>query len=814
MSETSVASDTVSIEIDGVEMQAAKGSMIIESADKAGIAIPRFCYHEKLSIAANCRMCLVDVEKAPKPLPACATPVMEGMKVYTQSRRAQSAQQNVMEFLLINHPLDCPICDQGGECELQDVSMGYGHSASRFTERKRVVKDEDLGSLISTDMTRCIHCTRCVRFLDEISGTNELGGIGRGESTFISTFIERSIDSELSGNIIDLCPVGALTNKPFRFSARSWELRARPAIANFDCVGSNLHYHVRHGKILRSVPRDNEAVNESWLSDRDRWGFHGLQGDDRAKVPMQRIDGQWQEVSWAQALEQAAAELNAASSSGFLISPSASNEELFLLQKLARALGSNNIDHRLRERDLSDQAGLPTAPGLGQSLAQLSENNAILLVAANVRHEQPLIGHRVRQAWRAGCQIYSLSSRRYANHFDCEVEGLVSPAAMVGELAAVAAALGVAAEGAISSIISEAQVSEQAQQIADGLKSADRATVMLGHAALMSPVAASLRALCQAICAASDASYAEPPLGANGVGAWMLGAVPHRGAGGADLEAPGRNARQMLASELEVALIYDFEPMLDLAEGTEATGALTRTATVIHVGPFITPEVQQYADIILPLSPIPETEGSLSNIDGHIQGSAAAAKAPGDARPGWKILKALADAANLDGFDYVNFVQVHEAVLAVLSEVQQRHYQAPVSLPAAGAIEGLSTLIEAPIYAGSSVLRRCLPLQKTAHFEDGQLTVHPDELKALGLAEGEVEARLVGADGVDDPVLIEVAADEALAAGTVRVAAGTAVASSLRSGNVIRLTSASDSPDHSSDQSAADPADDSVNSDG
>ncbi|MEM9304202.1 MAG: NADH-quinone oxidoreductase subunit NuoG, partial [Pseudomonadota bacterium] len=311
----------VTIEIDGQELAVPKGSMIIEAADKAGIAIPRFCYHRKLSIAANCRMCLVDVEKAPKPLPACATPVMDGMKVYTQSKRAQSAQQNVMEFLLINHPLDCPICDQGGECELQDVSMGYGRSVSRFTERKRVVKDENLGSLISTEMTRCIHCTRCVRFLEEIGGTSKLGGIGRGDRTMISTFIGRSIDSELSGNIIDLCPVGALTNKPYRFSARAWELRSRPSIASHDSIGSGVVYHVRRGQIMRAVPRDNDAINESWISDRDRWGFHGLYAEDRATKPEVRdADGNWRETDWSEALDQAAGMLKGVGGSdlGFL----------------------------------------------------------------------------------------------------------------------------------------------------------------------------------------------------------------------------------------------------------------------------------------------------------------------------------------------------------------------------------------------------------------------------------------------------------------------------------------------------------------
>ncbi len=787
MSETPVTTDTVTIEIDGVEMEAPKGSMIIEAADKAGITIPRFCYHEKLSIAANCRMCLVDVEKAPKPLPACATPVMDGMKVYTQSKRAQSAQQNVMEFLLINHPLDCPICDQGGECELQDVSMGFGRSASRFTERKRVVKDENLGSLISTEMTRCIHCTRCVRFLDEISGTNELGGIGRGDRTFISTFIERSIDSELSGNIIDLCPVGALTNKPFRFTARSWELRAKPAIANFDCVGSNLHYHTRRGKILRSVPRDNEAVNESWLSDRDRWGFHGLEGDDRVTAPLLRRDGEWHEVSWREALDFAADKLKASGNSGFLLSPNASNEELYLAQKLARGLGSHNVDHRLRERDLSDQASLGTAPGLGQSLAELATNDAVFLVGANVRHEQPLIGHRVRQAWRSGAKIYSLSSRDYANHFELSETLLVPPAELVATLAGVAAALNVKADGALAELVGGAQTSDSAKRVAEGLRAAESATVLLGHVALTSDRAATLRALCHAICEAAGATYAEPPLGANGIGAWQLGAVPHRLAGGADAPAGGMNAREMLASELDLALVYDLEPMLDTAEGTQATERLTRIPTVIHIGPFLTPEVQQYADVILPLAPLPECEGSLTNLAGLVQGSAAAQKPPGEARPGWKILKALADTAEVAGFDYVDFVTVHEAVLGELKNLEARDYQQPVELGSASAGEGLSVLLETPIYAGSSVVRRSQPLQETAHGEHGYISVHSETMAAAGLAVGEIAV-----NAGEDPIHVLLRADDALAPGTVRVTAGTAAASGLVAETFLKLVAEAD----------------------
>jgi NADH-quinone oxidoreductase subunit G len=398
------AVETVSIEVDGIAMEVPKDSMIIEATDKAGIEIPRFCYHEKLSIAANCRMCLVDVEKAPKPLPACATPVMDGMKVFTKSRRAIDAQHGVMEFLLINHPLDCPICDQGGECELQDQAMGYGRSVSRFTERKRVVKDKNVGPLVQTDMTRCIHCTRCVRFLDEIAGTSEMGGTGRGDRTEIGTCIEKSIDSELSGNVIDLCPVGALTNKPFRFSARAWELMARPSQAAHDAVCSNLYYHSRQGRILRSVPRNNENRNETWISDRDRYSHFGLYAEDRALEPSVKIDGQWRPASWDEAMGIAAEALREAGTSlNVLMSSSSTTEEYFLGQRLTRALGSVNIDHRLREQDFSDDAARPTAPSFQMPLARIQDADRVLLLGSNVRHEAPILGHRVRKAWRIAC---------------------------------------------------------------------------------------------------------------------------------------------------------------------------------------------------------------------------------------------------------------------------------------------------------------------------------------------------------------------------------------------------------------------------
>ncbi|MDX5363704.1 MAG: NADH-quinone oxidoreductase subunit NuoG, partial [Pseudazoarcus pumilus] len=481
-----VAPDQVNIEIDGTAMAVPKGSMIIEAADKAGIPIPRFCYHKKLPIAANCRMCLVDVEKMPKPAPACATPVMEGMKIYTQSKRALDSQRNVMEFLLINHPLDCPICDQGGECELQDVAMGYGRSVSRFVERKRVVPDENVGPLVATDMTRCIHCTRCVRFVGEIAGTYELGGMGRGDRLEIGTYIGKNIDSELSGNIIDVCPVGALTNKPFRYRARAWELAARESIGYHDALGSNLYLHVRRGEVMRVVPRDNEAVNESWLSDRDRYSHTGLTAADRATTALVREGANWKEVSLEQGIARAVELLRAASGeqTGLLVHPSTSLEEGALLARLAAGLGCSNIDHRLGTLDFADS---PVATAFELPLAEVEQARAVLLVGCNPRLEAPILGHRIRKAWKGGAKISAINPVDFDFNFDLSHKAIVAPQAMIESLAAVLAATGAGTDGLpaeLAAVVSGAQIEDGHRAVAEQLKSASVALIQLGESAL------------------------------------------------------------------------------------------------------------------------------------------------------------------------------------------------------------------------------------------------------------------------------------------------------------------------------------------
>ena len=730
--------DTVTIEVDGRELSAPKGAMIIEVTDQAGIEIPRFCYHHKLSIAANCRMCLVDVEKAPKPLPACATPVVDGMKVFTRSRRAADAQRGVMEFLLINHPLDCPICDQGGECELQDLAMGYGRSVSRFTERKRVVKDKNLGPLVSTDMTRCIHCTRCVRFLEEIAGTAELGGVGRGENTEISTFIERNIDSELSGNIIDLCPVGALTNKPFRFSARAWEMTARPYIGTHDCVGSNLFHHVRAGKIMRSVPRDNEAVNECWLPDRDRYSHFGLQSDDRVTRPRIKQAGEWREVDWETALEQAATQLRAvadqheADQIGVLASPRATTEEHFLLKKLAEGLGTPNTDHRLRIVDDSD-ARLGAAH-LDRPMQELSSADAVFMVGSHLRHDQPILNHRVRTAWRNhNAKVMDLNPVAWDFPFDLDQRLIVPPQHLPETLAHVAAAayslLGETPDDDELGAYIQAQSPESsAKVIAENLKQADQGFLIVGDQALMHPQAGLIRSLSERIAKLLDIALMILPGTANSQGAFSAGMIP----------APdGLSASAMLDNPRRAYMIHDFEPAFDTANPGAARKALGQAEVVIALSSFAGPDLLGMADLILPLAAVPETDGSYINADGQRQWLKAAAKAPGEARAGWKILRMLGGLLNLDGFDFTHLSEVEseldrlnapEFAPAQLLESLQRSQTDANEFWRSGPV---------PMYNGDSLVRRSEALQQTDHAELDYAVMHPTSAAELGLNEGD-----------------------------------------------------------------------------
>ena len=591
--------NVVNVEVNGVPLKARKGQMIIEVTDQAEIYVPRFCYHPKLTIAANCRMCLVEVEKAPKPLPACATPVAEGMKIFTRSKRAISAQKATMEFLLINHPLDCPICDQGGECELQDLAMGFGRGVSRYTERKRIVKDKNLGPLVSTDMTRCIHCTRCVRFGAEIAGIQELGANFRSDSSEIGTYIEKSVDHELSGNIIDLCPVGALNNKPYRYGARAWEMVAKPLVSPHDCAGSNLYAHVLRGRLRRVVPRENEAINESWLSDRDRFSCHGIYSDDRLLRPRVKQDGRWVEVAWQDALAVAvgslkkATEVGGASGLGTLVSPSATLEEAYLLQRITRHLGSDNIDYRLRQRDFRDHTHDPKAPLLGCSIADLDTRQGILVIGSNLRMEVPIVAHRVRKAARKGASVAFLNPAIYEYYFKPAAYLAAAADALAANLAAVLAAAAKAAGTAVPAHVARAvegvAVTDAHRATAAAL-TRKPALVLLGQIAQRHPQYADLRALAAALAAVTGATLGYLSEGANAAGAALAGATPHRGPGGNAVGRSGFDAGAMLETARDGYILFGIEPTKDLAEGAASLPPL-RKAAVVAFTAFVSAEL-------------------------------------------------------------------------------------------------------------------------------------------------------------------------------------------------------------------------------
>jgi NADH-quinone oxidoreductase subunit G len=736
-------SDLVTIEINGQPLQAEKGAMVIEVADEAGIDIPRFCYHKKLSVAANCRMCLVEVEKAPKPLPACATPVMDGMKVFTRSPLALQAQKSVMEFLLINHPLDCPICDQGGECELQDVAMGYGKGVSRFVERKRVVPDKNIGPLIATDMTRCIHCTRCVRFGEEIGGMPELGATGRGEHMQIGTFIERALDSEMSGNVIDLCPVGALTSKPFRFRARAWEMQQRDGVAGHDAVGSNIHVHVRQNRVMRVVPRENDSINEVWISDRDRFSYEGLYHDDRLLEPMVKRDGEWQAVDWETALASAVEGLNGVRSRagpgqiGGLFSASATVEELYLGQKLLRGVGSANVDHRLRESDFRDQDEAPSFPWLGLTIAAVERLEAVLLVGAYPRKEHPIINHRLRKAALAGADIMVLGPATQGHNYRVAESLETGPLQMQDALAGIAAAL--ASGGAGASALSGLVAGEAEKRIADRLRGAERVAVLVGPLVSAHPDGSRLKALAAYVAEASGGSYGVLSDGANAAGAWLTGVLPHRGPGGKSAPAEGLPAGEMLAANLSAYLTLGIEPELDCADGARALAALSAAECVVSLTAYRTDAMLDYADVLLPVAPFAETSGTYVNMEGTWQSMAGAVTPPGEARPAWKVLRVLGNLFDLEDFDYQDSAEV-------LREARDRIANVAPSTPGQSSIKAADArkddgsifrIGSVPMYATDPLVRRAPALQRTADGGFRGVRINSGLAGRLGVRDGE-----------------------------------------------------------------------------
>jgi NADH-quinone oxidoreductase subunit G len=714
---TAAATDVVNIEINGVPMQAPKGSMIIHASDKAGIPIPRFCYHEKLPIAANCRMCLVDVEKMPKPAPACATPVMEGMKVYTQTRRALDAQRNVMEFLLVNHPLDCPICDQGGECELQDVSMGYGRSVSRYVDRKRVIADENMGPLVATDMTRCIQCTRCVRFTADIAGTYELGGMSRGENLQIGTYDGKPLTTELSGNVIDVCPVGALTNKVFRYRARAWELTARDSFGYHDALGSNLHLHIHRGEVVRTVPRDNEVINECWLSDRDRYSHQGLYAADRALRPLLREGDSWREAEWDEALALSAELIKKtdAAQLGVLAHPATSNEEGILLAAMAGVLGTGNLDHRIKQLDFADAA---VAEPFAMAAAEIEKASVVLLVGCNIRHELPLLHQRLLKAGKRGAKIFAVNPVDFEFTFNLAGKRIVKPSSLPAALAAIAQAAGGSLPAAL-----EIDADDSSAKIAEALKAAGgNAAIVLGEIAEGHAYASHIHAAARALSEASGARLNRIPQGANALGLAAHGVLP---------TGQGKHAGAMLSEPLETYLLFGIEPQYDFAQPALATQALAG-ARVIAFSAFASDELKKVADIILPIGLLPEIEATFTNLDGIEQTSAAGGKLPGEARSGWRVLRALFETMALPGFDFTDLIGLR-------ARAREAATVSGANLAAkAPSAEGLERIVTTPIYRGDAVLRRATALNAHPLTLGARALMHPDDATARGLEDGAV----------------------------------------------------------------------------
>ncbi|MEO0345996.1 MAG: NADH-quinone oxidoreductase subunit NuoG [Pseudomonadota bacterium] len=714
-----MSDDTVTLEIDGKTVQAKKGQMLIEATDAAQAYVPRFCYHKKLSVAANCRMCLVEVERAPKPLPACATPVADGMVVKTKSRYAISAQRATMEFLLINHPLDCPICDQGGECELQDLAMGYGRDISRYTERKRVVKDKNIGPLVSTDMTRCIHCTRCVRFGKEIQGIQELGTTGRGENMQIGTYIEQNVDHELSGNIIDLCPVGALNNKPYRFSARSWEMIQQPIVGAHDCVGSNLFAHTLRGTVKRIVPRPNEAINETWISDRDRFSYEGIYSEDRLMTPRMRVDGEWREASWGEALDAAAEALRrAGTDTGFIVSPSATLEEGYLLNGLATHLGTADIDHRITRRDVADQAADPAFPWLGMALEDLDQLDAALVVGSRLRKEVPIIAHRLRKAVvDNSAKVATLESSASEYFFPTIAQTVGGLAAGLAAIVKAAADLsGQGASNTVASLIVGASVDSAARDTAQALIDGERALVLFGLEAGAHAAFSELRLLGDALSTLTGATVGYLSEGANSAGLSLAGVLPHRTARAALREATGRSVGEMLAQSPKCLVLWNVEPDIDLAAfaGTPREG---KPDTVIACTPYFGDGIAAEADIVLPIGTFAETAGTFVNVEGRAQSWQGIAKPVGEARPGWKVLRVLGTALEAPDFDFNDAAEVATAAQAVLSSTTgDNRYGGNHAARRVNGEDAAAATLERPIYEVDATVRRAQALQQT---EDG-----------------------------------------------------------------------------------------------
>ncbi len=756
-----MSEETVQIFINDKEVTARKGAMLIEVTDQHDVDVPRFCYHKKLSVAANCRMCMVEVEKAPKPLPACATPVMEGMKVYTKSPLALDAQQGTMEFLLINHPLDCPVCDQGGECELQDVAMGYGNSISRYTERKRVVPDKELGPLVSTDMTRCIHCTRCVRFGTEIAGISELGATGRGEFMEIGTYVEKSLSSELSGNVIDVCPVGALNAKPSRMSARAWEMMQSASVIPHDSVGSNVYLHTLRNQVMRVVPRENDEINETWISDRDRFSYEGLNSIERASHPMMKTDQGWCVSDWDASLSLVAEKLkqHQADDIGVLAAPHSTLEELYLLQKVFRQLGVNNIDHRTQQHDFTDQDAMPLFPYLGQSIKSIEDNESILLVGSNIRLEQPMLAHRIRKAGLSGCKVNSINAQNYDFHFASQFTWNLAPQQWLTALAEIAKCSDTLSDlpSELKSIVASASVSEHAKNIFNSLKNAKQSSVMFGAIADSHPQASALRALSNFIANATHSNFGLLARSGNTVGAWLSGVLPHRLPAGVESNIRGLNSAEMFATPRKVYVLLNLEPEFDFANSPVVLEAIQAADFVVALTPFDNEQVQLYADVILPIATFAETDGTFVNTTGHWQSVGKAVSAPGEARPAWKVLRVLANKLGFENVQYQTSEQIRDEVKQLFSdEVAITSYLKNYDhVNLESDTNKIFRVSDTPIYAVDNIVRRATSLQQAVEDQPNHVAISNNQAKLLDMQDEKVVRVVQGKQEVTLPLRID-----------------------------------------------------------
>ncbi|WP_248320046.1 NADH-quinone oxidoreductase subunit NuoG [Caballeronia sp. Sq4a] len=765
----------VELEIDGKTVEVPEGSMVIQAAHKVDTYIPHFCYHKKLSIAANCRMCLVEVEKMPKAVPACATPVSAGMVVRTASDKAVKAQQSVMEFLLINHPLDCPICDQGGECQLQDLAVGYGKSQSRYNEEKRVVFHKNVGPLISMEeMTRCIHCTRCVRFGQEIAGVMELGMLGRGEHSEITSFVGKTVDSELSGNMIDLCPVGALTSKPFRYSARTWELSRRKSVSPHDSVGSNLVVQVKNNRVMRVLPMENEAINECWISDKDRFSYEALNSDERLTTPMLKQGGKWIETDWQTALEYVAKGIkgikadHGASAIAALATPHSTVEELYLLKQFAEGVGSPNVDFRLRQNDFSAPVGAG-APWLGVKIADLSNVDTAFVIGSFLRRDHPLFAARLRQAAKNGAMLTFLNASNDDSLIPTAHRLVAAPSAWLDQLAGIAGAISEARGVALPDAFAGREVSAAAKDVAASLSAGEKRVVLLGNVAVQHPDFAQIQAAAQWIADNTGATLGFLTEGANSVGGYLVDALPGEG---------GLDARAAFEQPRKGYVLFNAEPELDAANPAQAVAALKAAEMVVVMSPF--KHGMEYADVLLPLAPFTETSGTFVNAEGTAQSFNGVVRALGETRPGWKVLRVLGTMLGLPGFEFDTAEEVRVAALGtgdLTARLSNKTTVAPKRAASNISVKGgFERLADVPIYHADPLVRRAPSLHLTAAARDANVAGLPTTLfDKLGLKDGDAVRIKQG----DLSVVMPAVRDANLAETVVRVSAATAAGAAL-----------------------------------